>query len=190
MTPYHYTHNNPINRIDPDGNNDFEIKLAVKHPYSAIKVYSNAQKASSYAEKNATRLGGGLRNGRADAARHTYWNALNARDLGGQIAKKFGDAHEKGPNNPGEKMMDLKNNSVGRVIGESNPDATDEQLQGLVDDALNNGELQETPDPNLNETMGNDSYDYADPDDDYNYDGQETDYNYKKYDEKDNYKKN
>ena len=22
MTPYHYTHNNPLNRIDPDGRND------------------------------------------------------------------------------------------------------------------------------------------------------------------------
>ena len=27
MNPYHYTHNNPINRFDPDGNTDFLMKM-------------------------------------------------------------------------------------------------------------------------------------------------------------------
>ena len=74
--------------------------------------------------------------------------------------------------------MNLINNSVGYKIGAENPDATDEELQDKCEEALTNGELQTSPDPNLKIEEGEDSYDYADPDDDYNYDGQESDYNY------------
>ena len=65
-------------------------------------------------------------NDKADAFRHAYFNALNARDCGrnrdGQsYAKLFSDAHES--EDPAilhlERTMDLYNNSIGIDVGHS-----------------------------------------------------------------------
>ncbi|KAF2432311.1 hypothetical protein EJ08DRAFT_648359 [Tothia fuscella] len=60
-------------------------------------------------------------NGKGDAFRHCYWNALMTIHMGEGKAKIFGDMHENGtPNNPPrEKAMDLANNARGRSVGTS-----------------------------------------------------------------------
>ncbi len=87
--------------------------------------------------------------GLGDAFRHAYWNALMARFLGEEVAKKIADAHElhagtldpNSPNyDPEASKMDLFNNELGRKIARENPDATPEQLKQLILEALKRGE--------------------------------------------------
>jgi hypothetical protein len=94
---------------------------------------------------------GGARDGRQDAFRHAYWNALNARDIGADDAEPFATRHETGSNamdanspefDPVAVQMDLFNNDVGRRIGAANLNATDDQLAEFVNQALANGGLQ------------------------------------------------
>jgi len=76
-----------------------------------------------------------------DAFRHTYWNALMTQRFGEQWTRDFATAHERLPNNPATaEAMDLYNNELGRSIAVANPDATPEELAGLVEQAVNNGD--------------------------------------------------
>jgi hypothetical protein len=55
----------------------------------------------------------GIEDGRADAFRHAYWNALGTAEFGSNITQIFTDAHEA--NSSGlPKQMDLHNNQKGR----------------------------------------------------------------------------
>lgn len=85
---------------------------------------------------------GELHNGRGDAFRHAYWNALMTRHLTSFFAELFATAHEDSPGQPAaERAMDLHNNAEGRRIGMVNPGATDAQLAALVMTALQQGRL-------------------------------------------------
>ena len=76
-----------------------------------------------------------------DAFRHTYWNALMTQRFGEQWTKDFATAHERLPANPATaEAMDLYNNELGRSIAVANPDASPEELAGLVEQAVNNGD--------------------------------------------------
>ena len=60
--------------------------------------------------------------GRADALRHTLWNAYMAFMLGEDRAKALADAHElprppSDANSRVDREMDLRNNAVGRMLG-------------------------------------------------------------------------
>ena len=80
--------------------------------------------------------------GHSDAFRHAYWNALMSKAFGPVFAQSYGTAHEGGPNSPRvSEAMDLYNNEVGRRIAEDHPDASEQQLAGLVRDALRRGKL-------------------------------------------------
>jgi hypothetical protein len=69
------------------------------------------------AERRAKRYGK-LHNGKGDAFKHAYWNALMTFYLTETWAKAMGNAHEARPKNPKlEKRMDLRNNAVGRGHG-------------------------------------------------------------------------
>jgi RHS repeat-associated protein len=125
-----------------------EIGYALLSPYDANKVRNNSEKA--FAAARASGLGG-ARDGRQDAFRHAYWNALNARDIGADDAEPFATRHETGSNamdanspefDPVAVQMDLFNNDVGRRIGAANLNATDDQLAEFVNQALANGGLQ------------------------------------------------
>ncbi len=64
MTPYHYTHNNPLNRIDPDGRSDTR-QGEEKHHEETIQLREDNQKKSSmtvtvYVPRN--RVSGGNNN--------------------------------------------------------------------------------------------------------------------------------
>lgn len=60
----------------------------------------------------------GIHNGKADAFRHTFWNALDSSDFGKTITLLFTSAHEKDSgNHPLETQMDLHNNTQGAQLG-------------------------------------------------------------------------
>lgn len=83
-----------------------------------------------------------LNDGHRDAFRHTYWNALLAKEFGNEWAQAFATAHEGRPGNPANReAMDLYNNQVGRGIAAAHPSASKEQLAQLVGDALKEGKL-------------------------------------------------
>ena len=89
--------------------NDKEKSLLWRHPFLAMKIKENREKAF-----RATSHFDGIEDGYGDAIRHCYWCALNqvSAGLNSPNAKKFGDSHEDIPNN-NAKAMDLHNNSVG-----------------------------------------------------------------------------
>ena len=77
-----------------------------------------------------------------DAFRHAYWNALMTRNIGEDFAHDYGYAHERVPGNtPNREAMDLYNNTVGQRIAAFNPFASEEELAGLVEAAVRNGEM-------------------------------------------------
>lgn len=58
-----------------------------------------------------------LTDGRGDAYRHALFSAMNARDLGVDMAERLGSAHELAPGQSElGREMDLHNNQVGRDI--------------------------------------------------------------------------
>lgn len=89
----------------------------------------------------ATYIPGG-EDGHNDAFRHAYWNALMTDRFGEEFANSFATAHEGVPGNPAAKeAMDLYNNEVGRRIARENAGASDEELAGLVAQAVRDGEM-------------------------------------------------
>lgn len=80
--------------------------------------------------------------GHRDAFRHTYWNALMAKQYGNDWAEAFATAHEGLPGNDANReAMDLYNNEVGRRIAKENPAATSEQLAALIERAVTDGSV-------------------------------------------------
>jgi hypothetical protein len=79
---------------------------------------------------------------REDAFRHAYWNALMTRRFGAEWTEKYATVHEQVPGNPPEReAMDLYNNQVGREIAQRFPDVSDKELQQLIHDAVDRGEM-------------------------------------------------
>ncbi len=117
--------------------------LAV-HPQYWISAFGLRDEALAWASNNQAALGGGLHNGRADAARHAYWNSIMTFDWNVTDAEGFATAHEKtglGDGNPhNETVMDLENNTDGRSFG-SGGSTNRVQLQNAVITALNAGTL-------------------------------------------------
>ena len=76
--------------------NDKEKSLSWRHPFLAIDIKKNREKAF-----RATSHFDGITDGYGDAIRHCYWCALNQVSAGfnSPNAKKFGDAHENTPIN-------------------------------------------------------------------------------------------
>ncbi|NKY37505.1 wnt family protein [Nocardia speluncae] len=76
-----------------------------------------------------------------DAFRHAYWNALMTQEFGEDWTTEFTAKHEGRPDNASvREAMDLHNNEIGRTIALQNPDASPEELQGLVKDAVERGD--------------------------------------------------
>ena len=120
--------------------NDKEKSLSWRHPFLAMKIKENREKAF-----RATSHFDGIEDGYGDAIRHCYWCALNqvSAGLNSPNAKKFGDTHEDIPNNDA-KAMDLHNNSVGYYLGNQAiiNEWSEEELLNQVINAANNGELK------------------------------------------------
>ena len=106
----------------------------------AARAYYNAQMAIEAVQGMP-----GLHNGFGDAARHAYWMALNAGDLGANDARDLGVAHENdGSNNAQETEMDLNNNDWGINFNENwsgDEDWTFEDFMDAFWDAVQNGDI-------------------------------------------------
>lgn len=117
-----------------------EKTLSFKHPFLAIEIKNNREKAFK-----ATMHFDGTKDGYGDAIRHCYWCALNqvSAGLNSPLAKDFGDTHEDIPNNTA-KAMDLHNNAVGYHLGNQAiiNGWSEEELLNQVIDAANNGKLK------------------------------------------------
>ncbi|GGL18287.1 DUF6973 domain-containing protein [Deinococcus radiotolerans] len=96
-----------------------------------------------------TKYGNGEQNGKIDAYRHTYWNALMTRGAGVQWATDFANAHEA--DNPPSSAksyvsrdMDYYNNSQGRTIGLNYPanTAADTVVEAKIVDYMTYGKLK------------------------------------------------
>lgn len=110
---------------------DSEKELCIKNPASAALAYYNVKEANKLTiqEYGHNRIGD-----ESDAFRHTVWNALMQKYIGGSFPSKYATAHEdypeedlqkKSKNSRGEydgyKLqdhtdMDLHNNAVGRSL--------------------------------------------------------------------------
>lgn len=82
-----------------------------------------------------------LHNGRGDAFRHCYWNALMTIHINYNQAKIIADQHENSSSGPdNEKSVDRKNNEVGRRIGISSGNENSAKLECQA--AVSDGRLQ------------------------------------------------
>ena len=130
---------------------DFNAKMTVKEMdmlnsmlpwelWDAYEAQRNAQGVSQDYYPTADNKPGNY--DQNDAFRHAYWSALLTKRLGPDWSREFTSAHEGYYSNPGPaEAMDLYNNEVGRKIAEQHPDASEESLARLIDDAVRKGDL-------------------------------------------------
>ena len=115
----------PSDNIDMSNEkpNATEVFLFGLFPSQAIQHIKNTFDSLGRAQELAPTFSdgiNGLHNGKADAFRHSYWNALGTADFGKDIMKLFADAHELSSTNALETEMDLFNNNVGRNLAIQN----------------------------------------------------------------------
>lgn len=120
-----------------------EASWLAAHPSRISSAFALRDEALAWANANQTALGGGLSNGRADAARHAYWSALMTIEWNSTDAEGLGSAHERTNYNDGgahnEIVMDLENNLRGRTIGGAN--TTRAAIESAIFATLNSGLL-------------------------------------------------
>ena len=106
--------------------------------YQKTQYLMSAQQAWKYAELYYKES---FYNGKGDAVRHAFWNALATVRLGEALTKRLTDAHETKPfeykYHYKEKEMDLFNNAVGRELANKSG-----KLYKLIEQALANGDLR------------------------------------------------
>ena len=102
----------------------------------------NAQKASWKADELFINS---IYNGKGDAFRHAYFNALNTILLGSSLAESLSTAHEDKPPlyqyNYKENQMDLFNNEIGRARSNWLSDGYSSLVESIID-AIETGELR------------------------------------------------
>ncbi len=132
--------------------NNEEKLLVAAYPSQAVFVWKNSKtalgKANQWVIDNPTLANNGISDGKADALRHAYWNALNRSDVGETIATLFANAHENGAIRPAsipqvlwdlQRTMDFHNNNVGRIFAANyNAFSTSEEIWTDMGIAYNN----------------------------------------------------
>jgi hypothetical protein len=113
-------------------------------PFDCLKARSAATQASNraiaYANARAW-TANSLHNGRGDAFRHCFWNALMTRRIGRSQASKVATGHENANKGPAaERSMDLYNNLKGREIGQAS--SSDSNADARCKAAALNGTLR------------------------------------------------
>jgi hypothetical protein len=73
-----------------------------------------------------------FQDGKADALRHAFWNALMVNAANKEFAEEFTTAHESEATDANAKAMDLHNNGIGRTMAEKYPTATADQLMQII----------------------------------------------------------
>ncbi len=139
-----------------DSLDDFEQEYRTQMSSSEMAIFDslsffeqtaylfNAQKATWKAE---ALYPNSFYNGKGDAFRHAYFNALNSILLGVTLAEDLATAHEDKPAPPNytnyfkEVQMDLFNNQVGRTKKDWLSDGYQSLAESILD-AMVNGELR------------------------------------------------
>lgn len=115
-----------------------EKKLCICYPFDALKVNTARNIATSQTEKKFGYSGLG---DRSDAFRHGIWNAEMTILIGKEKAELFATAHEDkdttgnesdGFSKEAHKQMDLHNNGVGRNIGSSNANLSEDEMADVI----------------------------------------------------------
>ncbi len=120
-----------------------EKDLIEEYPLEAYGIFKNREVA---VQETITRFGNVVENlnGKPDAFRHAYYNVINAKVVGVDMAKLFSDAHES--ETPTaltlEKQMDLFNNDIGHQSISGNGSLSLSQLADLIYQKLLNGDLR------------------------------------------------
>lgn len=97
----------------------------------------------AFASESALFGNGGNANndGLGDAYRHAYWSARMTQEFGADWTQRFTDAHETKPGNQTARdFMDRHNNALGIQIAQQYPNASPEQMQNLIAQAIQNGQ--------------------------------------------------
>ena len=115
-----------------------EKKLCIRYPFDALKVNTARNIAASQTERKFGYSGLG---DRSDAFRHGIWNAEMTVLIGKEKAELFATAHEDkdttgnesdGFSKEAHKEMDLHNNRVGRNIGSSNANLSEDEMADII----------------------------------------------------------
>jgi hypothetical protein len=110
--------------------------------FNQLGYLANAQKATWKSEEL---FPNSLTNGKGDAFRHAYWNALNVILLGDNLAESLATAHEDQPPtytySYKETQMDLFNNEVGRGKHSWFSDGFSSLTNSILN-SITNGELR------------------------------------------------
>ncbi|WP_216911977.1 DUF6973 domain-containing protein [Nocardia noduli] len=118
--------------------------------FYAIQDEAKTAAASAFPNLSEKENEQSLSDGHSDAFRHAYWNARMTQEFGPEWTSTFASAHEMNGSNPAAReAMDLYNNQLGRAIGAQNSDASPEELQQKVLEAINNNQaivIQNSPD--------------------------------------------
>ena len=130
--------------IDDETPNAKEVALFAIFRKEAILHIENSTTALNKAEElvtNGTLTG--LGDGKADAFRHAYWNALGTAEFGSNMMKLFADAHEWGETPSNSVTMDFYNNHKGRILGEAfNFFSSDSEIANAILQAVYDGVLK------------------------------------------------
>jgi len=127
--------------------NPCEEELVLEYPVQAYKIWINSKAAQSMTEERFAGQGMDNHLDCADAFRHAFFNALNAIDVGEDIALLFSDAHECGGTD-NDANMDYHNNSEGHKIGINFPNVGPNVIADRVCDYLEGGQLKILTDEN------------------------------------------
>ena len=111
-----------------------EWKLVIRSPLASARVAPTVEPSAQAAvEVMPCDADIDFADGKADALRHAYWNALMTRRAGAAFAEAFATAHEVGSGNTAAAgAMDLHNNRIGRALAERLPAASDAQWLELL----------------------------------------------------------
>lgn len=129
--------------IDDESPNAKELAWFAIYRNQAILHIENSIVALNKAEELVdSGILTGIVDGKADAFRHAYWNALGAADFGTEIMKIFADAHEWGETGLSVDM-DFHNNHEGRIIGNNfNLFSSDSEIANAILQSLYDGILK------------------------------------------------
>ncbi|WP_157226614.1 DUF6973 domain-containing protein [Gordonia soli] len=109
--------------------------LAGKPTIGDFQRIENEAKAAA-----AARFPEELDDGKGDAFRHAYWNALMTKTFGADWARQYATAHEGLGGQPAHReAMDLYNNETGRKVAAAHPDASDDELADLIASEVHHG---------------------------------------------------